>query len=901
MPVPGRSTASRTVFITAPDPRAEVNVSVTEVAGVNGPAVAGGLAGRAVLNPDIENPDIENPDIENPDIENPDIENAEVYNPDIENPDIENPDIENPDIENPDIENPDIENVRVANPDIENIGVGNPDIENPDIENPDIENPDIENPDIENGALTDVTWTVSNIGNTTSAFNVNMFLAAAGVPAGLKTQLIVYKVYKTPVLDPNGCDLRTETRNQIVFNAPDPDFISPGQGIPSQNDPSDKNATLWLAPGELGRVTLRVFDEDTSNNVTVTNPDGSTASIDPAFNPTTAVTVGVAGQGVDILDPPGATRPPVVTTTGTNLVFLQQPTSLTPGAVMEPPVSVRVYDNAGQPLPGVQVTLTLQNAGDAILSGGIATADASGIATFGALSVDLPVVGARLLAEATAPGVVAAGTSVPFDVAVPPALNWVASGDGLVTLLDDGAEGTPSFVYSHNGSPNFSGAWSLSRVATDTETVNLTYAWEGSHSFFQVTTGLDVFVNRGGTDVYLVPLENVGPYICCVTPSAEFSYAGATAVPVQAGDTFGFRLRGSHGDSAYTLSGTFSVTVGGSPLFPVNVIGSAGGGLLDSSSVFKPTRVFAGTLAAGQQVTITATGLVNRGGDTADDTPNGGATCDALGYAGCLNGSLPSLALLARVVNASFTGPWQFVGVGPTVITAPAAGFLEFGVNDNAFTDNTGAFTATVSWTVASGPAIASVSPSIVAPPNNGFFVVRGSGFPAPAAGTAVVTSGTESGNGFIFLSPSTTSAYWVRVPSNIPLGPATIQIHGGTAPSNSFPITVSATPGTPVITDVFNASLAPTTAVSAGETIYVAADGIDTLGVTVRFSTATGALIADISPSSTSSSETIGVASEVVVPAGVSSYPSVRVSIRQGSSAFSTPVTLSVPTYSAY
>ena len=142
--VPPRSTASRTLYVTSSDPRAQVSVNVTEIP-TQGVDLLN-LAGRVVLNPDIENPDIENPD----------IENSEIYNPDIENPDIENPDIENPDIENPDIENPDIENVVVGNPDIENPDIENPDIENPDIENPDIENPDIENPDIENGAISDV-------------------------------------------------------------------------------------------------------------------------------------------------------------------------------------------------------------------------------------------------------------------------------------------------------------------------------------------------------------------------------------------------------------------------------------------------------------------------------------------------------------------------------------------------------------------------------------------------------------------------------------------------------------------------------------------------------------------------------------------------------------------------
>ncbi len=285
--VPPRSTASRTVYATSTDPRAQLSIDVSEVAAVGGAVVTGGLAGRAVLNPDIENPDIENPDIENPDIENPDIENAEVYNPDIENPDIENPDIENPDVRNPDIENPDIENVRVANPDIENLNFANPDIENPDIENPDIENPDVVNPDIENGAVADVTWTVSNVGNTTSAFNVNLFLAATAVPAGVKTQLLVYKVYKTPVLAPNGCDLRTETRNVVLYNVPSPNFVTVGKGLPGQNDPASTNATLWLNPGEVGRVTLRVFDSDTDGvgKVLYTNLDGSTALDRSALQP----------------------------------------------------------------------------------------------------------------------------------------------------------------------------------------------------------------------------------------------------------------------------------------------------------------------------------------------------------------------------------------------------------------------------------------------------------------------------------------------------------------------------------------------------------------------------------------------------------------------------------------
>ena len=958
--VPPKSTASRTLYVTGPVPDAQVTVDVSEVTLVGGPVVAGGLTARVLLNPDIENPDIENPDIDNPDIENPDIENAEVYNPDIENPDIENPDIENPDIENPDIENPDIENVVVANPDIENIGIGNPDIENPDIENPDIENPGVANPDIENGAIADVTWSVSNIGNTTAAFNVNLFLNNTTVPAGLKTQLVVYKIYQTPVLDPNGCDLRTETRNLLLFNVPSPNFISPGEGLPNQNDPSDTNATLWLAPGEVGRVTLRVFDDDTSNNLIVTNLDGSTASIDPAFNPATAVTAGVSGQGVDVLDPAGATRPPVVTTTGTNLVYLQQPSNVIPGATMTPAVSVRVYDNAGTPLPGVQVTIALVNAPGAVLTGALAVSDANGIATFGGLSVNIPVVGAVLRATATSPGVVAAGTSAPFNVVLPitpatvvisntssifnglPKPVTITTGPlGLATAVTyNGSPTEPSaigayFAQATVTAPGYTGGGTAVKIIASTPSGGGPgggpYARSCSSGAFAVGFGANNFSTYGllnarlecetGGPTERFVLDNNNPMVmtsACAPGQVMVGFHGlASFSDVTAGPfvkSLGARCQDRAG--AFDIVTVAAVGISGDPFGPfdcpagqavVGVVGGAGA-VLDSVALVCGGVSVPGTaggttiggggtapvasvaLTLGQQVAITATGLVQRGDGFAPNGPNG----DGIGCPGtCLAPGLSTMALVARVG----TGPWQFVGSGPTVFTATTAGTLQFGINDNLFADNTGALQVALGPTTA-GANITSVSPSTGA--SQGFLVLRGTAFPATAGSTVLVSNGATWATGFLFLSPSSPAAYYVRLPS-FPLGAATIQIVNGASVSNAFPITVSATPGTPAITTIFNASFAPTTTVSAGQTIYVSADGIDTTGVTVRFSTPSGALIADVSPSSTSSSDTIGVASQVVVPTGVSSYPSVQVSIRQGSGAYSAPVTLTVASYSAY
>ena len=62
---------------------------------------------------------------------------------------------------------------------------------------PPITNPAITNPDITNGSMTDVTWTVTNNGNTAAAYSTNLFLTSSFVPSGFKLQLVVYKTQDT--------------------------------------------------------------------------------------------------------------------------------------------------------------------------------------------------------------------------------------------------------------------------------------------------------------------------------------------------------------------------------------------------------------------------------------------------------------------------------------------------------------------------------------------------------------------------------------------------------------------------------------------------------------------------------------------------------------------------------
>jgi sugar lactone lactonase YvrE len=229
-----RSSAARSVYVTSGEKYPYILVTVLEQDAPSGQVP---LAGSAILNPDIQNPDIQNPDIQNPD-----IQNTEIHNPDIQNPDIQNPDIQNPDIQNPDIQNP-------------------------DIQNPDIQNPDIQNPDIQNGSLTDVSFDVTNDGNTTSTYQVGV--GVDGVTSPYLFQLIGRRVYRTPTA--RDCLLVEAATNQILFNVPNP-TLDGSLFDPGFDDV--RNATILLEPGETIKITLRVWDRDVLTGTGAPPDDG---------------------------------------------------------------------------------------------------------------------------------------------------------------------------------------------------------------------------------------------------------------------------------------------------------------------------------------------------------------------------------------------------------------------------------------------------------------------------------------------------------------------------------------------------------------------------------------------------------------------------------------------------
>jgi hypothetical protein len=583
--VPARSTVSRTVYLTSTDPKASVPVDISEVSGPAGTPLAGGLKATVVLNPDIANPDIANPDIANPDIANPDIANTEVYNPDIANPDIANPDIANPDIANPDIANPDIANPDIANPDIANPDIANPDIANPDIANPDIANPDIANPDIANGALTDVTWAITNTGNTTATFDVDLFFKNQNVPGGIKTQLILYRVYKTPESSSGaGCDTKLKTQNVLVANILNPVFKAPGSPLtPDPANPSEKNATMWIEPGGTARITLRIVDKNVGDNETFDPVN----DVKPVVTSEAYNTPDVAG-GTLPATPPPSTEPP--TGSVPSLQFATQPVGVAPGLPMQS-FSVQYFASPGNPGGGgVPVTIALaSNPGGGVLVGPTTLiTNSSGVATFTGVAISSPGIGYRIAASSAASNAIPV-ISAPLNTGKLPAIVSV----GTDTVVFDGHPHTVPVTVDQGGLP-----------------VIVTY--EGGPP--PTNAGVYHVVAAVDSPTY----EGVGAGTLTITKATPVLTWGAPA-PIALGTPLG----------GAQLNAT--ATLGGNPVAGTFAYAPAGGTVLNAglsqplSLAFTPAEIGNFNVPAPAATTIDVIGLVSRwqaDGDTNDSTGN---------------------------------------------------------------------------------------------------------------------------------------------------------------------------------------------------------------------------------------------------------------------------------------
>lgn len=294
------------------------------------------LVGYVVLNPDPTNLPLNDPD-------NP-FENLgkETHDPDVSAPLVWNYDLGDESDPNaaavlaPRVHNPRVHNDSVVNQRLQNEGVLNPRVHNESIVNNEVSNPRVHNALEPNAALTDVTWTVTNEGNTTSVFTVNIQSPSPdyfnGDDPPLIAQVLVYKANKVPV--DKDCQLYETHQDELMANVSNPRVHNAAlsgtalgtQGTPMSTQAADLTAediTFYLAPGEQADVIFRVWDEDTTDGSPTFDPDMVIAeAVAEAVN-TEDVEAGSTTPSYDTPpnDEPWTTPSPAISTSPTALSF----------------------------------------------------------------------------------------------------------------------------------------------------------------------------------------------------------------------------------------------------------------------------------------------------------------------------------------------------------------------------------------------------------------------------------------------------------------------------------------------------------------------------------------------------------------------------------------------------
>ena len=242
------------------------------------------LVGYALLNPDATNLPVSDPDIPSSDL------SYEKHNPRVMNPRVWNYDLGNQSEPNPRVMNPRVMNPRVMNPRVMNPRVMNPRVMNDSIVSYEVANPRVMNPRVMNTALTDVTWMVSNGGNTTSAYKfdiVSTYDHYFSGPGALIGQVLVYKMHLAPA--GYQCGLYETHEDELLVNITNPRVMNnvPEEGQASTtsatsqttNGEGPQDVTFYLAPGEEAYITFRVWDDDTTDNVSF-DPQTVTAYVE---------------------------------------------------------------------------------------------------------------------------------------------------------------------------------------------------------------------------------------------------------------------------------------------------------------------------------------------------------------------------------------------------------------------------------------------------------------------------------------------------------------------------------------------------------------------------------------------------------------------------------------------
>jgi Bacterial Ig domain len=245
------SSTTRVVYV-SPTATGFVTIQVREIDAYGGAIVAGGLSGTATINADSSNPEIAFSD-----------PTTETHDPFVQNPFVQNPFVQNP---------------FVQNPFVQNTSPSNPFVQNPFVQNPFVQNVAPED-------VIDVTWTVQNVGNTTSTYlaSVNVDNAEAFV-GNYAFQLIVWKQSSNGGLQ--DCNAINEGQAEIIANVVQNPFVqnpfvqnpfvqNPFVQNPFVQNPFVQNSTFAIAPADTADTSTGTLALS-SATIAAAGDDGTT-------------------------------------------------------------------------------------------------------------------------------------------------------------------------------------------------------------------------------------------------------------------------------------------------------------------------------------------------------------------------------------------------------------------------------------------------------------------------------------------------------------------------------------------------------------------------------------------------------------------------------------------------
>jgi hypothetical protein len=459
----GNSSQHRTVWVQPlpSNPTASVPVLVQEISS-SGALLASGLRARFVLNPDPNNAALTTvPPLDPEHAGNPNItaDNSELHNPQISTPQIATFRISAPQISSPQIATPQIATTQIPTPQISTPQISTPQISSPQIATPQISTATPE--ETVNG--TDVTFTVTNVGTTTTSYEA-LFdvpdvqdLIASG---NYQFQVLITRTSLVPGYRPGsagGCEPVAKNVVQVVSNIPVPQISSPQ--IATIANP--QIATPQIATPQIATFSVAPFagpdgqnshgDEGNEDNHSATLPDEVKVTLRAIRLRTLAA---IRADGDTEFSPNGVVLRVQSQSTNVILGVVQgdgtQPTTVfTPPAPPAPDFVVADYTPAGAPLSaaaGGSVTLspwTLRNQGTAAIIASI------GINYY--LSTDPEITSAdTLLLSTTFAANLPAGGEATFPSPIVPIPFATPAGSYFIGLLVDAADAVSESLEVNN-------------------------------------------------------------------------------------------------------------------------------------------------------------------------------------------------------------------------------------------------------------------------------------------------------------------------------------------------------------------------------------------------------------------------------------------------------------------